>query len=51
MTKRPQPRDTSIAYPGSLAPLANLPAISNTPRPEHSGSVQQILSSMLVHAG
>ena len=42
---------TLIADPGGVARLARALTISIPPRPEYSGSVQLILSTMLTHAG
>ena len=42
---------TLVACPGGVARLASALTISIPPRPEYSGSVQLILSTMLTHAG
>jgi hypothetical protein len=44
-------RDIPFACNSSVARLAHALSISKAPRPEYSGSVQQILSNMLAHAG
>jgi len=49
--KRRRVRDIPIACTSGVARLADALTIFKTPRPEHSGSVQQILSNMLAHAG
>jgi hypothetical protein len=51
MTMPLRVRDIPIACTSSAARLAHALTISKIPRPEHSGSVQQILSNMLAHAG
>ena len=42
---------TLIACPGGVGRLAGALTISIPPRPEYSGSVQPILSTVLTHAG
>ena len=47
----PRLREASMGRPSNVARLAHDLTISITPRPEYSGSVQPILSTMLAHAG
>jgi hypothetical protein len=44
-------RDIPFVGTGRMARFAHALSIFKTPRPEHSGSVQQILSDMLAHVG